>query len=195
MAGGNNRNFLRDPMGFFRDHFLIVFPNGQRERALIEGIMEIDLAPGPMPGAIVLENYAYQRHRHKPSAQPVLAFYLRAEKNTPKRMIIDGRCDYMFTDNLSGCLFAASYNQNGTVTVEHFNAYDEGSIEERVEAILNDPDHDFTMHKVLSPCEIEGANKEYVKEYTGESCVIGIRTTGRWRFYYKPSRDGATREL
>lgn len=197
MADGNNRSFLRDPIDFIRKHHLIVSPQGHGTTELHPGIMEIDLVPvdPQLPWVIRLENYRLRPHDF--GARPVIAWFLPAKADEISTLAIDSQCDYLFTADLSGCLFAAYGEEaSGPVTVMHVNARSGGNARlldyiKTISAVH----HNF--FKILSPLSIPSPGRAEVTIYPGSvnSCVVGVRKGGRWRFYYKmPNGTGGPSE-
>ncbi|MFP4348400.1 MAG: hypothetical protein ACOC0H_07820 [Thermodesulfobacteriota bacterium] len=187
MAEGNNKKFIRNPVDFMRTHQLMISPQGIGSQSLQMGGMDIDIVPidSQNPQFVRLENYSMRSHSR--GAQPVKAFYLPAIFNNTSTLTIDNTRDFMFTADLSGCLFAAYGPNSSSLTVEHVNVRTPSAqvpIVPRATAIING---NYNFYKILSPVPIHGANTGNVKTYTANSSVIGIRSGGGWQFYYKPS--------
>jgi hypothetical protein len=183
MADGNNRKFMQNPEEFMRTHTMAV--RGSIEAPVLRrGIMAIDLVPVTTQG-ILLEDYTQREHKF--GAQPVKAWYLPSTVDDTSTLGIDNQCRYMFTDALSGCLFAA-YGDNGqALTVEHVNnIHREGEslMETRAKLILKS---NYPYCKILSPCG--DFHDRRVKTYSlGQaSYVVGVYMNGSWEFIYKTS--------
>jgi len=197
MAGGNNRSFLRNPQEFLRTHHIIANPQGEEGvTKLHNGKYNIDLVtidnvvnPVTSTAHVRLENYD-TNGPHRPDSQPVPAFFLEAKLNQSSILTLDGSCDYMFTADLSGCLFAAyDGSRANTITVEHVNEHDERA-RVHAERFVDDITHEnYHFYKILFPSTKFINESENVKVYRAASCVIGVRKDGAWHFYYKPWKD------
>ncbi len=188
MAGGNNKSFRNNPQRFIRTHQLMISPFGHGSQRLTAGAMNIDLVSIDPHNAqfIRLEDFALRQHNS--SARCVSAYFLPAVVDNTSTLAIGGARDYMFTADLSGCLFAA-YGANSTnITVEHVNVRTGAAVVPilgRAQAIIN---ANYNYYKILSPVPIPNANPAHVKTYNANSSVVGIRRGG-WQFHYKPNMN------
>jgi hypothetical protein len=185
MADGNNRAFMKYPKTFVRTHSIAVAASRYTKAMNLQrGIMAIDLV-SVSPQGIILEDYTQREHKF--GSQPVQAWYLPSAVDDTSTLGIDSQCHYLFTDALSGCLFAA-YGENGpTLTVEHVNNISRAGkslLETRAELILG---ANYPYCKILSPCG--DFHDPRVKTYSpGQvSNVVGVYKNGSWVFIYKTS--------
>lgn len=194
MAGGNNKSFRADPQAFIRQHQLQVNVPGP---FLIAGPADIDLFS--IAPAVQLRRYdATQRHGW--GARPVEAFFLPARVNDASTLVLNGARKYLFTHDLSGCLFAAYGPNAAAVTVEHvneLNAHAHVRIVDRALAIAQYP-----YHRILAPDSKAGALRQAgllnqpglkLSLYRIRSCVVGVRLGAEWLFYYKPSPNSVAK--
>jgi hypothetical protein len=197
MAGGNNRSFLRDPLDFLRKHQLIVSPQGYGSAGLQAGMMELDLVPvDPQNSWVVrIENYATRPHAF--GSRPVVAWFLPARADAISTLEIDSRCDYVFTADLSGCLFAVYGDEaSGPVTVMHANArLGTNAYMQSLVKSISAANHPFC--KILSPHSVINPGRADLKIYPASvnTCVVGDRRGGIWRFYFRmPNGTGSLTE-
>jgi hypothetical protein len=185
MASGNNEAFLRDPKEYIRTQVI-----GSPSQALQAGQMQIDLVPidRQNPQFVRMENYAMRPVPRE--TKHILAWYLPAIHNNTSTLAIGGvGGNYIFTADLSGCLFAAYGPDAANITVEHVNVRDANAavpIQPRATAIITGG---FGFYKLLSPVALPGANGAHVKTYAANSSVVGVKIGGAWNFYYKPTID------
>lgn len=191
MAGGNNELFRNNPLDYFRKHQLMISPQAIGSQALRNGTMDIDLVSvdPQMPDCIRLEDFNLRKHhtslRLKP-AQPVRAYFLAAVYDNASTLRITNERNYLFTADLSGCLFAAYGANANDLTVEHVNVHTPHArvpILPRAQAIIA---ANYNFYRILSPVPIAGSNPFYVKVYSANSSVMGLRIGGAWTFHYKP---------
>ena len=180
---------MQNPAVFIRTHQLMISPQGLGAQVLLAGGVDIDLVSiDPQnPKFIRLENYFMRRHDR--GAQPVRAFFLPAIFNNTSTLDINNARRYMFTADLSGCLFAAYGANANAITVEHVNVRSPGAavpILPRAQAIIG-AHHNF--YKILSPRPIPEADPAHVKVYVANSMVVGVNTGAAWQFYYKPAMN------
>lgn len=194
MAGGNNQSFIDDPREYVRTHQLMISPQGIGSQALVAGQMDLDLVSidPHNPQFIRLENYAMRPPVREANA--VRGFYLPAVNDNTSTLAIGAGGSYIFTADLSGCLFAAYGPNAGAITVEHVNVRNPAvalvPILPRALAIIGGG-HGF--YKVLSPVPVPGANPQHVKTYNANSSVVGVKIAGAWNFYYKPTMTSIAR--
>ncbi len=188
MAGGNNKSFRKNPVPFIRTHQLMINPQAfSKAQVLQAGNMDIDLVTvdPKNPGFIRLENF--NRRKHGWGAKALRSFFLPAIFNNTSTININTTRNYMFTADLSGCLFAAYGANANTITVEHVNVRSPTAlvpILPRAQAIIV---ANYNFYKILSPVAVLGADAAHVKVYAQNSSVIGIKTGAGWVFHYKPS--------
>jgi hypothetical protein len=197
MAGGNNRSFLRNPQEFIRTHHILANPQGLEDvTKLHNGVYNIDLVtigdvvnPVASTAHVRLENYD-KNGPHRPESRPVPAFFIEAKRNQSSEFTLDSRCDYMFTADLSGCLFAAYDGPKAnTLTVEHLNENDEEARVHAEDFVNNIIHQNYHFYRILFPSTKFINESQYVKVYRAASCVVGVREGGVWHFYYKPWKD------
>lgn len=190
MAEGNNASFLASPDTYIRTHQLMISPQGIGSQALFAGLMDLDLVSiDPQnPQFVRLENYA-QRPLPR-EAQAVRSYYLPAINDNTSTLAIGAGANYIFTADLSGCLFAAYGPDAANITVEHVNVRNAHAaavpILPRALAIVG-AGHGF--YKILSPVAVPGANPAHVKTYAANSSVVGVKIAGAWNFHYKPGMN------
>jgi hypothetical protein len=190
MAGGNNASFMAHTNTFLQNHQLMISPQGIGSQGLVAGLMDIDLVSIDPRNAqfIRLENYA-QRPAPR-EAQAVRSFFLPAINDNTSTLAIGVGANYIFTADLSGCLFAAYGPDAGNITVEHVNVRNPLAavvpILPRALAIIAGG---FGFYKILSPVVVPGAPGAHVKTYAANSSVVGVKIGGAWNFYYKPGMN------
>lgn len=186
MAEGLNKQLRRNVQNFVRDHQIMVNPNAFLPAQQIPSPnANIDLVHfDPHHRNLVrLENYDQRPHGR--GAAPIVSYYLPAVVDNTSTIPIGGARNYMFTPDLSGCLFAAYGANNQNLTVEHVNVRTGAAavpIVPRATAIIN---AGHAYYRILSPVPIPGSNPAYVKTYNANSCVVGHNPGGGWIFYYK----------
>ena len=188
MAGGNNKKFMKDPVTFIRTHQIMVNANPAGASVLPAGNADIDLVSiDPRnPEFIRLEDFTRRKHGWV-GAKPVKAFFLPGVHNNTSTLNINTARSYMFTADLSGCLFAAYGADASAVTVEHVNVRDKKALVPILPRAQNIIAANHAFYKILSPVAIPGADANHVKVYAANSSVVGILTGGSWRFHYKPA--------
>lgn len=192
MAGGNNKKFIQNPTKFLQAHTINVNPQQVGSQKIPEGLCSIDLVSVDPQMATVVRLEDYTKRKHGRGATPIKAYYLPAEYNKAKTLQLGDQAIFMFTADLSGCLFAAYGNDSSNLTVEHVNVRDDSatvSIQGRASEIV---DANHTYCKILAPAAIEGGNgSASVTVYNANSCVVGKKDGSGWEFYYKPSLHDA----
>lgn len=188
MAGGNNAAFIANTKEFIRAHQLMISPQGIGSQGLFSGLMDIDLVSIDPRNAqfIRLENYAMVPPPRE--AKAVRSFYLPAINDNTSTLAIGVGANYVFTADLSGCLFAAYGASADNITVEHVNvrnpAQAQVPILPRAQAIIA---ANYGFYKILSPVAVPLADPNHVKVYNANSSVVGVKIGGAWNFYYKSS--------
>lgn len=183
MANGRNKEFLRDPLNFFKTYLLCI-----NDTTLRPGELDVDFVNTPGPNSdILIESYATRTHGL--TAQPIHAYLLPALLNDISTLVLRDKASYMFTSQLSGCMFAAYGSDSKHVTVEHVNAlYPEQAtvtIDERITQIL---DQHYPFCKIVRYGSERSTDTQYY--YPAYAAVMGIRTaTGDWEFYLKQDAD------
>jgi hypothetical protein len=138
------------------------------------------------PQFVRLENYQMRPPTNKEKVA-VKAFYLPAINDNTSTLAIGVGASYIFTADLSGCLFAAYGPSADNITVEHVNvrtAQAQVPILPRAQAIIN---ANYGFYKILSPVTVPNADGTQVKVYAANSSVVGLKIAGAWNFYYKSS--------
>jgi len=188
MAGGNNAAFMASTKEFIRTHQLMISPQGIGSQGLFSGLMDIDLVSIDPHNAqfIRLENYAMRPPVRETKA--VHSFYLPAINDNTSTLAVGVGANYIFTADLSGCLFAAYGASADNITVEHVNvrnpAQAQVPILPRAQAIIA---ANYGFYKILSPVAVPNADANHVKVYNANSSVVGVKIGGAWNFYYKSS--------
>jgi hypothetical protein len=188
MAGANNAAFIANPKEYIRTHQLMISPQGIGSQGLQAGLMEIDLVSIDPHNAqfIRLENYAMRPPVRESKA--VRAFFLPAINDNTSTLAIGVGGNYIFTADLSGCLFAAYGPSADNITVEHVNVRNPAQavvpILPRAQAIIA---ANYAYYKILSPAAVPNADPNHVKVYAANSSVVGVKIGGAWNFYYKSS--------
>jgi len=189
MAGGNNAAFIANSKEYIRTHQLMISPQGIGSQGLNAGLMDIDLVSiDPQNAQFVrLENYLMRPAKGKETT-PVKAFYLPAINDNTSTLAIGVGANYIFTADLSGCLFAAYGPSADNITVEHVNVRNPAQavvpILPRAQAIIA---ANYAFYKLLSPVAVPNADPTHVKIYAANSSVVGAKIGGAWNFWYKPS--------
>jgi len=189
MANGYNRRFLDDPWNFIQTYTLTIKPRvfetdpdefqGGKEEIDLVSISEI---------FVRIENYKKKRRLF--TEKPIKAWFLPMTLDKSIQLDITDELEYVFTPDLSGCMFAAYGEFGNNITVEHVNNRTDDRkslIRERIAEILN-ADHEFC--KILSP--LGGYTDRRITTYsTAGSCVVGLwrRIGGGWRFFFKPTPE------
>ncbi len=188
MAGGNNAAFTSGTKEFIRTHQLMISPQGIGSQGLHAGLMDIDMVSiDPQNKQFIrLENYAMRPTPRETTA--VRAFYLPAVNDNTSTLAIGVGANYVFTADLSGCLFAAYGPSADNITVEHVNVRNPAAavvpILPRANAIIAAA---YGFYKLLSPVAVPGSDPNHVKVYAANSSVVGVKIGGAWNFYYKSS--------
>ena len=189
MAGGNNASFIANSKEYIRTHQLMISPQGIGSQALHAGLMDIDLVSIDPKNAqfIRLEDYTMRPAKDKEKTS-VKAFYLPAVNDNTSTLAIGPGASYIFTADLSGCLFAAYGASADNITVEHVNVRNAAvaavPILPRANAIIAAA---YGFYKILSPVEVTGSDPKHVKQYAANSSVVGVKIGGAWNFWYKPT--------
>lgn len=185
MAGGKNKEFMADPLKFFNTYYLATQGNAQMRG----GLIHIDIVDAKGGDIMLLTDYA--QRTHGPGAQPVPANYLPAVLDDASVLELDPHAPYMFTADLSGCMFAAYGPDAEHVTVEHVNqrtSQARVNIAARCEQIMADH-HAFC--KIV--CRASGPNiPQGVYTYADNAAVFGLLTGKEWSFYFRPDPDQNT---
>lgn len=183
MAGGHNKQFLADPRDYFNQHFLLVRANSPLV-SQPAGKKEIDLMDCGSGDMVFLEDYNSQQ-THGCGAQPIPAYFLPAVYDDSRTLTLGQEVNYLFTPELSGCMFAAYGPDAGHVTVEHVNAKDAGArvpIPTRCQQILS---QQYPFCKIVYSGPIPGIGEDLIHTYHGNGAVLGILVNGEWHFYLK----------
>lgn len=196
MADGLNAAFKKNPFNFVQTHDLMVSPQPVGSRALTGGATVIELVMSDasiVPKVVRLESYALRTH-HFFSEAGLSAFYLPAIVDQSSTIPITAAGpEYMFTPDLSGCLFAAYGPSNDNLTVEHVNVRTingAGLIGFRANQLIN-ANHAYLF--MITPQPIANAPATAVT-YTTGGVVVGVRNIGgAWNFIYRV--DGAATAL
>lgn len=189
MAGGNNKSFLRNPVNFLQLHQVQVNLQPVGAAVIPAGPALIDLVSldPNMPDMIGLEDYTQRNHGRR--AVPISSYYLPAIYNNLSSINIGTVHDYMFTPNMTGCLFAAYGPNSQNLTIEHVNVRNQNApvtIQGAAATILN-ANHPY--FRILTPVALNPphAAANHVTLYANNTCVIGVRDNTGWNFYYKPN--------
>lgn len=188
MATGNNKRFFADPVAYIKTHQLLINPQAVGSQVLKAGKMNLDFVSIDPQNPAFIRMEDYDKRSHSKGAAPIAAYFLPAvvDDTSTLDIDIDFNRSYMFTADLSGCLFAAYGNDASRITVEHVNvrtANARVNIAARAQAIIA---AGYGYYRILSPKAIPQSNPQYVKSYDATSSVVGIRTGAGWSFYYKP---------
>jgi hypothetical protein len=183
MAKGKNAEFKRNPCLFLQNHTLMVSPDAYTPQTkLASGLTKIDLVmtdASITPKVVRLESY--DARSHGVGAKAIDAYYLPAVVDDANTIEIGDKADYMFTADLSGCLFAAYGKDGKQLTVEHVNARTSKAkvpLARRANEI-NNAGHAYC--KIIAPAKLPDAQ---VESYDTGGNVIGIRENGAWKFYH-----------
>ena len=167
MAGGLNKQFLKDPLLFLRKHLISVVDGNMqtgtnkvgfyadRERVLLKQFI------GPVG-----------KHQH-----PFNCYFLRALPDTLNPGIgFNGATeDYFFTSTLSGCQFLAYGASRNSLTIEHNNYLSgHGSYDGRYQQIQGG---------AVSARIHNGGSYNIDDDDVGN--VVGIRDGGGWHLYFQ----------
>lgn len=188
MATGNNKRFFSGPVAYIKNHQLLINPQAIGSQVLKAGKMNLDFVSIDPQNPAFIRMEDYDKRIHGKGAAPITAYFLPAvvDDTSTLDIDVDFSRNYMFTADLSGCLFAAYGNDASRITVEHVNvrtANARVNIAARVQAIIA---AGYAYYKILSPQPIAQSNPQHVKSYAATSSVVGIRTRAGWSFYYKP---------
>jgi len=189
-----NKKFRKNPTNFLREYVILKSPD---DPVLIPpGAVDIDLVPVGRYDRDKVRIERFNARTHGWGAKPIHAYWLPAQRDNSATIPIAGAADYMFTSDLSGCLFAAYGANNMALTVEHVNEHSPAAavpIVPRAQAILalGPAGAIPAFCKILSPAPIPTAGlpaaaaaiNRHVIHYPGNAWVIGVRHAG-WRFYY-----------
>jgi len=199
MAGGMNKKFRKNPTNFLREYVILKSPDDPV--GIPAGVVDIDLVPVGRYDRDKVRIERFNARTHGWGAKPIHAYWLPAQRDNSATIPIAGAADYMFTCDLSGCLFAAYGANNAALTVEHVNVHSAAAavpIVPRARAILaSGPAGAIPAFcKILSPAPIPppaglppaaaavaaAEINRHVIHYPGNAWVIGVRHAG-WRFY------------
>lgn len=113
MAGGLNKEFLRDPVAFLGRHFILVQDQGLQTGAARVGFY----ANGPN---VLLRPFPGDPGRYQ---HPIDCYFLLAvaDSENPGHGFAASHADYFFTSTLSGCQFLAHGPSSAALTVAHNN--------------------------------------------------------------------------
>lgn len=192
MSNGKNALFKRNPSNFLANHTLMVSPDGHGPAQKIPSpVAEIDLSPlvGPKnPESVMLLNYL--KVEGKREGQSISAYYLPANVDNTSTLRIGVGKPYMFTPDLSGCLFAAYGPNANDLTVEHVNVRTIAavvSIPVRAVAILNGG---YPYCKIITPVPITvPVGTAQVANYNTGGNVVGVLTDNGWVFHYRVDQN------
>lgn len=184
MAKGLNKEFLSDPLEFFRQKY---FGNLSHSQVPVSGEGDIDFIPTDDTITVLLANY--QERKHHFGAQPVHAYYLPVIQDNSATLDLGDRAPYLFTASLSGCMFAAYGSDAQHVTVEHVNEFDNQAIvpiAARVRQILN---QNYPFCRIVQFGNTPNHGNQYF--YNNLAMVMGILHPDGWHFYLKPDAGTA----
>jgi hypothetical protein len=191
VAGGLNKQFMRNPAVFLQTHTLMVNPQAYGSQAIGGGQASIDLVMADNktnPKFVRLESYDLRKHSW--GSEAILSYYLPAIVDNYATQQIGNARQYMFTPDLSGCLFAAYGADANNLTVEHVNVRTAnapaGLIANRAAAALNGG---FAFVRILAPTAIAGAGPPNVVTYASGANVVGVRGAGGWTFVYRADQQ------
>jgi hypothetical protein len=186
VAGGLNKQFIRGPAVFLQTHTLMVNPQAYGAQAIAGGQVNIDLVLADNrtnPKIVRLESYDGRQHGW--GAEEIAAYYLPAIVDNFSTLQIANARRYMFTPDLSGCLFAAYGADANNITVEHVNVRTAnaaaGLIANRAAAALNG--HAFV--RIIAPGPVAGGGPPNVITYASGANVVGVRGAAGWSFIYR----------
>jgi len=188
MAEGKNREYVANPAAFLQAN--IITRNLASAPIASPGPANIDLVPSGVPNAVFIENYDLRSHGI--GASPIRAYWLPAIVNGTNTIQLGNNANYLFTDEMTGCLFASYYNAAGNQIVEHTNDYaSAGTVAPRLNAIFplaaaNRPIKVLTRVPVPGGLAIPPAPSSVV-HYPQTVWVIGGRTGAGWVFRYRLS--------
>lgn len=179
MAGGKNKEFMADPIQFFRTYYLAVQGNSQPGA----GLNNIDIVDPKGAGVMLLTDYA--QRTHSTGAQPVPANYLPFIQDDSSVLTLNPSAPYMFTADLSGCMFAAYGPDSRHVTVEHVNqrtAQARVNIAVRCNQIAA---QQYGFCKIVCRGSAPDISPQ-VQTYESNAAVFGLLTNSGWDFYFRP---------
>jgi hypothetical protein len=186
VAGGLNKQFIRGPAVFLQTHTLMVNPQAYGAQAIAGGQVNIDLVLADNktnPKIVRLESYDNRKHGW--GAEEIAAYYLPAIVDNYSTQQIGNARQYMFTPDLSGCLFAAYGPNADNITVEHVNVRSAnapaGLIANRAAAALNGN----AFVRIIAPGPVAGGAPPNVITYATGANVVGVRGAGGWSFIYR----------
>ncbi len=186
MAGGNNKQFIQNPIGYIRCHVLTVVrghPQPPRGPADLD-LVTID---PKKPSYIQLQDY--HRASRTPGARVLNAFFLPKVIDDTSIIKVNMARSYIFTSELNQDLFAAYGPDPFNITIEQVNTRSPAArvpIVPRAQAIIA-AQHQY--YKILSPFVIPRADPTHIKNYSGQTTLVGILGGSGWTFYYKPSSN------
>ncbi len=184
MAGGLNKQFMRNPVVFMQANTLMVNPQAYGTQAIAGGLTNIDLVMADNktnPKFVRLESYDLRNHGW--FAEAIQAYYLPAIVDNYSTIPLGNAATYMFTPDLSGCLFAAYGADANNLTVEHVNvrsaAAPGGLIANRAANAMQSP-----YHRIVTPQPL-GVGLPNVVTYNTGGNVVGVRGGNGWSFIYR----------
>jgi hypothetical protein len=186
VAGGLNKQFMNSPTVFLQTHTLMVNPQAYGAQAIVGGQVSIDLVMADNktnPKFVRLESYDLRTHGW--GAEAISAYYCPAIIDNFSTIQLGNARQYMFTPDLSGCLFAAYGANADNITVEHVNVRTAnaaaGLIANRAAAALNG--HAFV--RIIAPGPVAGGGPPNVITYASGANVVGVRGAAGWTFVYR----------
>jgi hypothetical protein len=183
MAGGLNKQFTRNPAVFLQTHTLMVNPQAYGTQNIAGGLTNIDLVMADNktnPKFVRLESYDLRTHGW--GAEAIPAYYCPAIVDNYSTIPLGNNAAYMFTPDLSGCLFAAYGADANNLTVEHVNVRSNAApahlIATRAANAMQS-----AYYRIITPQPLGVVNANIVSYNTGGN-VVGQRTGAGWVFIY-----------
>jgi len=185
MAGGLNKAFKRNPAVFLQTHTLMVNPQAHGSQAIAGGATNIDLVMADNktnPKFVRLESYDLRTHGW--GADPIGAYYCPAIVDNYSNIPLGLQAPYMFTPDLSGCLFAAYGPDASNLTVEHVNVRSAAAapnlIANRAALAMQS-----AYYRIVSPQPLGHNLGPNVVTYATGGNVVGRRVGNNWQFIYR----------
>ena len=198
---GYNAEFLKDPLGFFRRHVILM---NSAVGTNPPDVMDMDLVPASMWKRLKDERSGFDKknwskeenvtvvgaeqafyltpfERSSPSkyAHPIRAYWLHYQQGQVKQLQLGGSANLMFTPTLNGCTFAVG--PGTTPIVVHANYQTSGSDGRRIDQTKMDTE----IGKIITPVKIfRKADYESADLPSVNVTVLGINTD-QWRFYWQ----------
>ena len=185
MAGGKNKEFMADPIHFFNTYYFGIQGNAQPRG----GLINIDIVDAKGGGVMLLVDY--DQRTHGAGARPVPANYLPFIMDNTSVLALNPAAPYMFTADLSGCMFAAYGPDPRNVTVEHVNqrtAQAKVNIADRCDQIVS---QQYGFCKIVCRSSVPGLPPQ-VQTYDENAAVFGLLTSSGWSFYLRSDPDQNT---